>query len=289
MTNDFRREELNFDKHQQLYQKIISFAENNDLIRIVEMNGSRVNPNVEPDLFQDFDIVYYVSNIDVFINDETWLKVFGKPLLRQTSKDQRDGLNHDWFIYMMQYEDGTRLDLTLYPVERFLSKQGSDSLSLIVIDKEGYQINHVPNESSYYVQPLDQQSLDYSVNEFYWLASYVAKGIKRNHIFYAHQHIQLMRQELDLIMDWWIGHHHQYQISVGKGKSRYISLLPNALYQRYCSTYTGLNIDELYHALITLIELYDHLAKELTKAYGMIYPSHIKTDVLRFIKHDDKI
>lgn len=286
--NDCKSDKLKFDQHQELYQKIISFAENNDLIRIVEMNGSRVNAHVEPDVFQDFDIVYYVTNIDVFIDDETWLDVFGKPLLRQTSKDQRDGLNHDWYMYMMQFENGTRLDLTLYPVEGFLAKQGSDSLSLIIIDKEGYQINQVPNETSYFVQPLDQQSLDYSVNEFYWLGPYVLKGINRNHIFYAHQHIQLMRKELELILDWWIGNHHQYQISVGKGKSRYINLLPNDLYQRYCRTYTGLNIDELYHALITMVELYDLLASELAKAYDMSYPSNIKTDVLRFINQLDK-
>jgi len=40
-------------------------------IRAVIMSGSRANPNARRDLFQDFDIVYLVTDVDSFRDDDT--------------------------------------------------------------------------------------------------------------------------------------------------------------------------------------------------------------------------
>lgn len=46
---------------EEMMKAIISFAENNDLIRGVYMNGSRANPKVDKDKYRDYDIVYVAS------------------------------------------------------------------------------------------------------------------------------------------------------------------------------------------------------------------------------------
>ena len=48
---------------EEMMKAIISFAENNDLIRGVYMNGSRANPKVDKDKYRDYDIVYVASEI----------------------------------------------------------------------------------------------------------------------------------------------------------------------------------------------------------------------------------
>jgi hypothetical protein len=40
------------------------------------MNGSRTNPNVPKDIFQDYDIVYVVTDTASFIEDENRIKIF---------------------------------------------------------------------------------------------------------------------------------------------------------------------------------------------------------------------
>ncbi len=40
---------------------IINTAKEDERIRAVIMNGSRVNPNVKRDCFQDYDIIYVVK------------------------------------------------------------------------------------------------------------------------------------------------------------------------------------------------------------------------------------
>jgi len=37
------------------------------------MNGSRANPNVKKDIFQDYDIVYVVTETESIIRDEDWI------------------------------------------------------------------------------------------------------------------------------------------------------------------------------------------------------------------------
>ena len=45
---------------------IIGVARANDRIRAVYMNGSRANPNIKKDIFQDYDIVYVVRKQNLF-------------------------------------------------------------------------------------------------------------------------------------------------------------------------------------------------------------------------------
>ena len=273
------------DKFEILYTKIMELAKTNDDIRVVEMNGSRVNPHIEADPYQDFDIVFYVKNYKSFINDDTWLNVFDKPLLCQTTKDQRDGTIDDSYIYMMQFTNGTRLDLSIVDVVKFTTRD-KDSLSVILLDKDGYDPLDNPNESSYYVFPSTLKEFQYSVNEFYWLIPYVAKGIKRKHYFYAHKHLNLIRNELEHMIDWWIGQQYDFQISVGKGKSKYIQLLPKEYYKSYELTYCDLKENNIWSALYQAIDLYDLLANELSDIYDYSYNKQLKKEVINFLEEN---
>ncbi|GAH16772.1 unnamed protein product, partial [marine sediment metagenome] len=51
---------------KEIIDLIIAFAQNDDRIRAVLMNGSRVNPNITKDIFQDYDIVNLVTDVEPF-------------------------------------------------------------------------------------------------------------------------------------------------------------------------------------------------------------------------------
>lgn len=55
---------------KEMFDLILDVANRNDKIRAVYMNGSRENPNVKKDVFQDYDIVYVVTETASFINDD---------------------------------------------------------------------------------------------------------------------------------------------------------------------------------------------------------------------------
>lgn len=63
---------------QQVYDTILNFAKADDRIRIVTLEGSRTNSNIPPDAFQDFDITFFVTDMESFTADDAWLDVFGE-------------------------------------------------------------------------------------------------------------------------------------------------------------------------------------------------------------------
>ena len=77
----------------------------------VAMSGSRTNPNAPKDEFQDYDVVYIVEDLDGLVPDLAWLEKFGKRMI-----EQHVLLDHRR-LYLMLFEDGNRIDLTLCPKE----------------------------------------------------------------------------------------------------------------------------------------------------------------------------
>ena len=92
---------------------ILGFAMADGRIRAVVMNGSRVNPNVTRDPFQDCDIVNFVTDVEPFRKTEYVVPRFGEaivvehPLIGPWSPADAGGSYHN---YNMQLFDGTCRD-----------------------------------------------------------------------------------------------------------------------------------------------------------------------------------
>lgn len=68
---------------QEMFDLILHTAREDARIRAVYMNGSRTNKNVPKDIFQDYDIVYVVTETKPFIEDKSWIDRFGERLFMQ--------------------------------------------------------------------------------------------------------------------------------------------------------------------------------------------------------------
>ena len=103
---------------KEMLDIIIATAENDERIRAAYMNGSRANPSLPKDIYQDYDIVYVVQNIDTFIQDNNWIDIFGKRLMLQMPESMRGSKGDGRIVYLMLFDDGTRIDLTLIPIQK---------------------------------------------------------------------------------------------------------------------------------------------------------------------------
>jgi aminoglycoside 6-adenylyltransferase len=271
-----------------LFDKIIKLATENVNVRVVEMNGSRANPYVSKDDFQDFDIVFYVQDVNMFKSDFDYEKIFGEVLVKQTADDQRDynSASNQEYVYLIQFKDGSRLDLTLLDICH-LDKYGiQDSLSKIILNKDGRPIVSRGDESSYFVQPPEKKDFSFSVNEFFWVTPYVAKGLARNQIFYSLKHIGILRTELERVLDWWIGMENNFEVSVGKAKSRYEKLLPQAWYEVYKKSYCDYQQENINKALYLMANLYDEVSNKLAKRFNFDYDINLKNEIIKFLSEN---
>lgn len=72
---------------EEFMKTILDFARKNEDIRMVGMEGSRVNSNIPEDSIQDYDITYFVRDRESFIRDDRWLSAFGRIIMMRKPED----------------------------------------------------------------------------------------------------------------------------------------------------------------------------------------------------------
>lgn len=145
----------------------------------VALSGSRTNPKVQTDEFQDYDLVYVVDDIDNLTSDLSWLDQFGKRIIEQHN------ILGNRRLYLMLFEDGNRIDLTLCPKEHIQEWVDSEAGYTVLIDEKGLFESYSQNLERYWTSPATETDFEKTCNEFWWVSAYVVKGICRNQLIYA--------------------------------------------------------------------------------------------------------
>lgn len=145
----------------------------------VALSGSRTNDQAPKDEFQDYDVVYLVENFEELISDLSWLDQFGDRLIEQHN------ILGNRRLYLMLFEDGNRIDLTLCPKEHMKEWVDSEADFTVLEDEKGLFEAYLPNPKRYWIAPPSEEEFTASCNEFWWVSAYVVKGICRKQVIYA--------------------------------------------------------------------------------------------------------
>ena len=167
---------------QEILELILGTAEKLQ-VDAVALSGSRTNQKVQTDEFQDYDLAYVVDDIDNLTSDLSWLDQFGKRII-----EQEVTLGHRR-LYLMLFENGNRIDLTLCPKEHINEWVDSEVGFIVLKDKKGLFEAYLPNPKRYWTAPPSEEEFTASYNEFWWVSAYVVKGICRKQIIYATDHL----------------------------------------------------------------------------------------------------
>ena len=273
---------------QEMLELILSAAKSDDRIRAAVMNGSRVNPNVRRDVFQDFDIAYLVTDVVSFTVDHTWINRFGEIMILQMPEDMGDPppLNDGRFAYLMQFTDGNRIDLTLLPVAR-IHEFERDSLSLLLLDKDNIlEPFPVASESDYLPSPPTAKEFSDCCNEFWWVCPYVAKGLWREEIVYAKYMLdQVIREQLRKMLTWYVGVKTQFLRNPGNLGKRLEEYLEPELWDMVEKTYSDASYENTWEALHMMGELFRLTANQVAGHFSFDYPHSDDEKVSAHLKH----
>lgn len=273
---------------QEMLELIVNTAKCDERIRAVIMNGSRANPNAPRDIFQDFDIVYVVTDVAPFKNNYEWIKRFGEIMVMQMPEDMQDPppSNDGSFVYLMQFTDGNRMDLGIYPLAQ-LNEIGRDSLSLLLLDKDGIIEPFAPaSESDYLPKTPTAQAFSDCCNEFWWVCTYVAKGLWREEIIYAkHMLDQGVREQLLKMLTWHIGVKTQFRINPGKFGKYFKKYLEPELWEMLQKTYSDATYDNTWEALYMMGDLFRITALRVAAHFGFDYPHDDDEKVSAHLRH----
>jgi len=268
---------------------ILDTARVDERIRAVILNGSRANPNALADQFRDYDIVYVVTDVRSFTTDPGWIDRFGERAILQKPDDMLGGQHLPYrYAYLMQFRDGTRIDLTLFQADH-LEQMGSDSLSVLLLDKDGRLPPFpAPDESDYWTKAPGAREFAECCNEFWWVLPYPAKGLARGQVIYALGIMeQVLRPELFKMLNWLIGLRGGFQQNPGKLGANYPALLPSDVYTLLLRTYTAAQADTAWQALDAMADLFEGAAREVGRAFQYGYPegdAHQVREILKWFK-----
>lgn len=268
---------------KEMYDLVLNYAENNNHIRAVILNGSRANPNVKIDRYQDFDIVYIVDDLRLFTDNHDWINVFGKRLMLQMPEAMRNPSNNGHFNWMMLFDDFNRLDLTLVPKDR-LDLVTNDSLTEVLMDKDNLLPNfEESNDSDYHVQLPSELYYFSCCNNFWWCMQNVAKAIVRDEIPHAMlMYHQVVRSELHDMINWYIAAQYNESVSAGKMGKYFKNYLSDKLYDQYLKTYSDTDKNNMWYSLFECCDLFSELSK--TVAFKCNY-TYIETDEINMRKY----
>lgn len=264
--------EENMRTEKEMMHLILTFAKNDPRIRVVGMEGSRANVNVAKDEFQDYDISYLVTDMESFKKDDRWLDYFGKRIIMQKPEAMSlfTPTLGNWFSYLMLFEDGNRIDLKLVPIEELDLYLSRDKLLKILLDKDNrIKKPVVPTDEDYHVKKPSPEFFDDCCNEFWWVSTYVTKGLLREEILYATEFLNLcVRPNLLRMMAWKVGIETDFSISVGKSYKYMEKYLSKDVWRRLLSTYKNSTYEEVWNALFECHSLFRETSKFVAKELG---------------------
>ncbi len=274
-------------EHEML-DLIINTARDDERVRAVLLNGSRVDPNAPRDFFQDYDVIYLVTEKESFMADPAWIKIFGELMILQLPDDMSDPLpeGKDSYAYLMQFADGNRIDLSLFPVDK-LDHLEDDSLTLTLLDKDSILPKFPPaNDSGYLPKPPTAKAFFDCTNEFWWVSPYVAKGLWRHEIVYAKLMLDsYVREQLMKMLDWYVGMRTGFQKSPGKMGKYLEKYLEPELWQLLLKTYSDADYDRTWDALLTMGDLFRKIVIPVAEHFGYDYPLADDERVTAHLRH----
>lgn len=271
---------------EEMFKLITDTALNDDNIRAAYLEGSRVNPIVPKDIFQDYDIVYLVNSTKPYRENRSWIDRFGKRLYMQYpdegGNDETDVEN--CYGWLMQLADGNRLDLHVRTKSNALENL---ELYRVLVDKDGIFEKKSNIRSDFYnLKKPTKQQFSCTCNEFWWCLNNVAKGLWRDEIPYAMDMLNFIeRPMLIRILGYKIGAENDFSVGVGKSSKYMKKYLSPETYDRFLATYPSADKEKIWQAVITACELFDETAAETAEKLGYTYDTTEARNSFDYLKH----
>ena len=242
----------------------------------VAMSGSRTNPKAPKDEFQDYDVVYIVEDLDGLIADLSWLDQFGKRII-----EQHNVLDHR-HLYLMLFEDGNRIDLTLCPKEHIQEWVASEADYTVLVDEKGLFESYFPSPERFWTSPASETDFEKTCNEFWWVSAYVVKGICRKQVLYATDHLYgICQQELLKVLAWQVASNRGI-VDIDKNYKYLFNYLPAEKEKEFSNLLDLSSLDKITQSLLATMQIFHQEAQILAQKMGFEYDREVAEKMIQY-------
>jgi aminoglycoside 6-adenylyltransferase len=278
----------------EMLKLILDVAINDDRIRAVTMEGSRVSKNATHDQYCDFDISYVVNDIRQFTKDNKWVEIFGEILIVQYPMDwyshPYDYDGNDNFAYLIQFKDGNRIDLTLIDIRNIEQQQNYDEPRMVLLNKDNLkELKQVEDESVFYIQKPSGMEYYNTCNEFRWLSIYISKGLCRDELYYAKYAYDVLVMEMFIkMLNWKIGVDNGFNVTTGNHSKYLKRFLSSEEMEHFQSIFPDGTYEDIWNKLFVMYDYFAELARYVGEALGCSFDAKETEEVRSFLLERQK-
>jgi aminoglycoside 6-adenylyltransferase len=283
----------NAASEKEVIDTLIQWAEHQPGVRAMLLTSSRAIPNAPTDVFSDYDVILAVREVQPFYEDRTWLEAFG-PVLVVYRDPLEPYYGFPKSAYVTQYENGLKIDFTLWPVE-ILQRIAADPQlpdefdagCRVLLDKDHLTDGMKPPTYRAYIPtpPTESEYLDV-VEGLFQEATYVAKYLWRDDLMAAKHFLDhFMKQEhLRPMLEWRLEIDHHWSVKPGLYGQWLKKRLSPDLWAELESTYRGAGLEENWEAMFRTIALFRKVAIEVGDRLGYAYPHDLDRRTVAYLE-----
>ena len=240
------------------------------------MSGSRTEDQAPKDEFQDYDVVYVVDDLDTLTSNLAWLDQFGTRIIEQHN------ILGNRRLYLMLFEDGNRIDLTLCPKDHIQEWVESEADFTVLEDPKGLFVPHSPSPERFWTSPASETDFEKTCNEFWWVSAYVVKGICRKQIIYATDHLYgICQQELLKVLAWQVASDRGV-VDIGKNYKYLFNYLPSEKEKEFSALLDFSSLDKITQSLLATMEFFHQEAQYLAQKMGFKYEKEVAENMIEY-------
>lgn len=280
------------ESQESVLRQLAAWGEGQPLVRAMILTSTRAVPGARVDILSDYDVILMLSDARPFFEESAWLNDFGPVLafyrdpVLNPEVPQESG-------YVVQYEDGFKLDFTICPLEVWRKAaarpQLPDELDAgyqVILDKDHLTDDlKAPTYKAYIPTPPTQQVYLKAIELFFLDTAYVAKFLWRDDLVAAKHLLEtfIRHEHLMPMLEWHAQIDHGWSLKPGPyGRGLKRRLRPD-LWTELESTYTGLDVEANWTALYAIIGLMRRVMVELGEHLSYTYPHDLDTRAMNYL------
>ena len=278
MKNNLIKDRCRKYRSQEQMLRLILQTAKSLQIDAVALSGSRTDTKAPKDEFQDYDVVYVVDDLDTLTRDLAWLHQFG------TRNIEQHNILGNRRLYLMLFEDGNRIDLTLCPKEHIQEWVDSEAGFTVLVDEKSLFESYSPSPQRFWISPASETDFEKTCNEFWWVSAYVVKGICRKQIIYATDHLySICQQELLKVLAWQVARDREV-VDIGKNYKYLFNYLPAEKEKEFSALLDFSSLEKITQSLFATMQLFHQEAQYLAQKMGFKYKKEVAEKMIEYAK-----
>lgn len=256
------------------------------------LTSTRATGEPPPDAFSDYDVILVTNALEPMAADEGWTHWYG-PVMTRWGDDGHE-LGQRVVFRGVVYDDGVRIDYSLWPVKLAQAMAGVSQLPpgldagyRVLLDEDGLLEGWPePSRAAYVLAPPTEAEYRDAVDEFWWDTIYVAKSLARRDLVFAKFNLEYDTKLVALrrMLEWQVAAETRWSFSPRPWGRDLAKHLPPAVREALTATYAGAELDKNWEALFRTAALFRECAGAVARVLGYAYPEETERKVLRYLR-----